>query len=65
MGSVVEMGMIRSALLAIIVALALVAGVASTANANDGTATVGPMAVAHAGWITTFADPGDPGLPPD
>ncbi|MDP9321552.1 MAG: hypothetical protein M3P16_10715 [Chloroflexota bacterium] len=59
------MRVIRSALLAIIAALALVAGVASTANAGDGTATVGPTAVAHSGWITTSADPGDPGLPPD
>jgi hypothetical protein len=64
-GSVVEMRVIRSALLSIIAACALVAGVPSTANADDGAATVSPTTVAHSTWIATFADPGDPGLPPD
>jgi len=54
-GSVVKMKIIRSASLAIIVALALLAGFASTANAESG---AGPAASA-------VSDPVDPGLPPD
>jgi hypothetical protein len=57
MGSV-EMRVVRSALLAIVVALALVTGLASTANADDKTAA-SVYATANA------IDPGDPGLPPD
>jgi len=52
---VVKMKIIRSASLAIIVALALLAGFASTANAESG---AGPAASA-------VSDPVDPGLPPD
>ena len=55
MGSVVEMRSLRAVLLAIIAAIALLGGVASTAFADDGGASSDP----------TVVDPGDPGLPPD
>jgi len=62
MGSVVEMRVIRSALLAVVVALTLVAGLASTANADDKAARFAhPNTNANANAL----DPGDPGLPPD
>ena len=59
MGSVVEMSVVRAALLAIVVALTLVTGLAATANADDKTAASANATIASA------ADPGDPGLPPD
>ena len=52
------MKVVRSALLAIVVAVALVTGLAKTANADDKTAS---PAYSTANAI----DPGDPGLPPD
>jgi len=54
-GEVVEMRSLRAVLLAIIAAIALLGGVASTAFADEGGASSDP----------TVVDPGDPGLPPD
>jgi len=45
---------VRAILLAVIAALGLLAGIASSADANGGEATHPP----------TYGDPGDPGLPP-
>jgi hypothetical protein len=61
MGSVVEMRFVRRILLAIMVAVALVGGVASTAYADTG--ALGPSLTA--GDESTQCDPSDPGLPPD
>jgi len=51
---------IRTTLLAIVVALTLAAGLVSTANADDKTAFL-----AHPSANANTLDPGDPGLPPD
>ena len=54
------MRVIRSTLLAIVVALTLAAGLASTAKADDKT-----TGFAHRSANANTLDPGDPGLPPD
>ena len=61
MGSVVEMGFFKAKLLAIIVAIVLLGGMASIASADTGSHG------AAAASFTTSAqcDPSDPGLPPD
>jgi hypothetical protein len=65
MGRMTEMRVVRSALLAILVALALVGGSTSPADARSHpdrhaiTAGAGPIRIANT------LDPGDPGLPPD
>lgn len=64
MGSVVEMRFLRGAILTIVAILGLVAGVASTAYADDDPGAATPTS-ALGGWSPTSADPGDPGLPPD
>jgi hypothetical protein len=63
MGSVVQMRLLRAAVLAIVMAAALAASGGLTASAR---ASTGPALVAEAapfGAATT--DPSDPGLPPD
>lgn len=65
MGSVVEMGFLRGAILTIVATLGLVAGIASTAYADDGGRPATPAAVSAGSASQTTVDPGDPGLPPD
>ncbi len=60
-----ELRAVRSALLAIIAALALIGGVASPADAKSHPAKHGSALVARPGWYANATDPGDPGLPPD
>lgn len=59
------MSIVRSALLAIITALALIGGMASPADANSHPDKHASALVAHPGGYANAADPGDPGLPPD
>jgi hypothetical protein len=66
---VVEMRILRSVVLTIVAGFALLAGTATTANADDGVAvpTWGlPTLPAEAPGASLVAiDPGDPGFPPD
>lgn len=64
MGSVVEMRLLRGAILTIVATLGLVAGIASTAYADSGKPAT-PAAIPAGGASQTTVDPGDPGLPPD
>lgn len=60
-----ELSVVRSALLAIIAALALIGGMASPADAKSHPDTPASALVARPGGYANAADPGDPGLPPD
>jgi hypothetical protein len=60
-----ELRIVRSALLAIIAALALIGGMASPADARSHPNTHAPAAVVAPRDSANTLDPGDPGLPPD
>jgi hypothetical protein len=66
---VVEMRILRSAVLAIVASFALLAGIATTANADDGAAVpawdVLTLPAEAPGASLVAIDPGDPGFPPD
>jgi hypothetical protein len=64
MGSVVAMRLANAFLLAIVVAIALLSGLASTAYADSGSRSAATAAFAGAGSSAQL-DPSDPGLPPD
>jgi hypothetical protein len=62
------MRILRSVVLAIVAGFALLAGIATSANADDGVAvpTLGLTLPAEAPGASLVAiDPGDPGFPPD
>jgi hypothetical protein len=61
MGSVVQMRLIRAIVLAIVVAVALLGGVAQPAYADTGPQSVAPAAAEQ----SAQDDPSDPLLPPD
>jgi hypothetical protein len=63
MGSVVQMGLMRAIVLAIVVVVTFAGGGGATASAR---ATTGPGLVAQAApFGAATNDPADPGLPPD
>jgi Na+-transporting methylmalonyl-CoA/oxaloacetate decarboxylase gamma subunit len=64
MGSVVEMGFVKAVLLAIVVAISLIGGMARTAYADSGSRSAATAAFTGAGSSAQL-DPSDPGLPPD
>ena len=59
-----EMRFLRGATLAIIVALGLIAGVATTAYADDGASGVAPAVTSGPDGGGSDSEPNDPGLPP-
>ncbi|MEA2662821.1 MAG: hypothetical protein QOH08_2393 [Chloroflexota bacterium] len=64
MGRVTEMRAIRSALLAIVVAVTLIGGTTTPADAKSLSNKHVVVVVSGPGTSGTM-DPGDPGLPPD
>jgi hypothetical protein len=60
-----ELRIVRSALLAIIAALALIGGITSPADARSHPNRHTPAAVVGPSGSANTLDPGDPGLPPD